>query len=49
MNKDAAAMRELLDAGEKEIAEGKGHSLESILKEAAGLLDDQRSSIEETD
>lgn len=33
----------LLAQGEKEIAAGKGHSLESVLKEAEGLLEDEGS------
>ncbi|HEX5132862.1 MAG TPA: type II toxin-antitoxin system Phd/YefM family antitoxin [Candidatus Krumholzibacteria bacterium] len=33
----------LLAQGEKEIAAGKGHSLESMLKEADGLLEDEDS------
>jgi prevent-host-death family protein len=31
----------LLAVGEKEISEGKGHSLESVLKEADALLEDK--------
>jgi prevent-host-death family protein len=33
----------LLAQGEKEIAARKGHSLESVLKEADGLLEDEDS------
>lgn len=31
----------LLAVGEKEIADGKGHSLDSVLKEADALLEDE--------
>ena len=33
----------LLARGEKEIAKGRGHSLESVLREADGLLQDEES------
>jgi prevent-host-death family protein len=33
----------LLAQGEKEIAEGRGHSLDSVLKEADRLLQDEES------
>jgi prevent-host-death family protein len=33
----------LLAQGEKEIAAGKGHSLDSVLKEAVGLIEDEDS------
>ena len=33
----------LLAAGEKEIAQGKGHSLENVLREADALLDNAES------
>lgn len=42
----AASERELLRLlarGEKEIAKGKGHSLDEVLREADALLDDRTS------
>jgi prevent-host-death family protein len=33
----------LLARGEKEIATGRGHSLDSVLREADGLLEDEES------
>ncbi len=40
-NQNEKEILKLLAVGEKEILEGKGHTLESVLKEADGLLKDE--------
>ena len=40
-SKEERELLRLLAVGEKEISEGKGRSLESVLKEADALLEDE--------